>query len=95
MDMAMCQWIEGERDMNRMQVIKDEQGVYVDREMVYAPTEWQKLGLCETATGYGSRLNSGYKVIYAGKLRRVYTVCYSNVGSCFVMVKGKRVFLGI
>lgn len=80
---------------NRMEVIKDESGEYVEREMVYRPTAWQAQGIQQTATGYGNRLNSGYMIAYAGKLRRVYAVCYSNCASFYVLVKGERKFLGI
>ena len=80
---------------NRIEVIKDETGAYVERELVYAPTAWQKAGLQETATGYGRRLNSGYKIRYAGKVRRVYYVCISNVASYFVLIGRKAHFLGM
>lgn len=81
--------------MNRIELIKDEMGNYVERELIYAPTQWQKAGLQQTATGYGSRLNSGYKVAYRGKIRRIYAICYSNVASFYVLIRGKRTFLGI
>lgn len=80
---------------NRIEVMKDEMGNYVEREMVYSPTEWQKQGLQQTATGYGSKLNTGYKVAYFGKFRRVYAVCYSNAASLYVMFNGQRRFLGV
>ena len=81
--------------MNRMQVMKDEMGNYVEREFHYAPMWYHTRGLMQTATGYGSRLNTGYKVLYAGKLRRVYAVCYSNNASLYVNAFGSRRFLGI
>lgn len=81
--------------MNRAELLKDETGAYVYRDLLWAPTDWQLRGLQETATGYGSRLNSGYKIQYAGKLRRVYAVCYSNCSSFYVIVKGEKRFLGI
>ena len=77
----------------RTEIIKDESGQYVEREFVEALLPWQKQGLQQTATGYGARLNTGFKVMYAGKMRRVYCICYSNAGSMYVMVKGKRNFL--
>lgn len=59
-------------------------GIYADRsDMLYDPPEWMKSGLQETATGYGSRLNSGYKISFNGKLYRVYVTCYSNAGTCW------------
>ena len=80
---------------NRIEVMRDEMGNYVERELVHAPLAWQVAGLQQTATGYGSRLNTGYKVMYAGKLRRVYAICYSNCASYYVNVFGSRRMLGI
>jgi len=70
-------------------------GNYVERELIYAPTKWQLDGLQETATGCGRKLNSGYKVSYMGKMRRVYMRRFSNAGSFFVVVRGTEHFLGI
>jgi len=75
--------------------MKDEQGNYCEREFIYDPTEWQKQGYQQTANGYGNKLNTGYKVLYAGKVRRVYAVCHSNVASLYVIVKGVKTFLGV
>lgn len=86
---------KGIADMDTIEVVRDEMGNYVERAFVYVPTEWQKQGLQQTATGYGSKLNTGYKVAYFGKVRRVYAVCYSNVASLYVMFNGQRRFLGV
>jgi len=78
-----------------MEVIRDESGQFVERELVYSPTTWQRQGLHETSTGYGNRLNTGYKIRYAGKMRRVYAICHSNVASFYVLVKKERRMLGL
>ena len=46
-------------------------------------------------TGYGSKIPTQYKVQLEGcKLwRRVYCICYSNSGTLYVLVKGKRLFI--
>jgi len=79
----------------RMELIRDESGQCVAREFHYVPTKWQKLGLSQTASGYGKQLNTGYMVHYDGRLRRVYAVCYSNVSSLYVLVKGQRKVLDV
>ena len=56
--------------------------------LVEAPLWWQEQGLQETATGYGRKLTTRWKTHYMGHLRRVYCVCYSNVGTLYVLVKG-------
>lgn len=80
---------------NRIEVIKDENGQYVEREFVYAPLDWQTRGLQQTRTGYGAKLTTPYKVFFAGRVRRVYARCYSNAASLFVIVNGNSGFLGV
>lgn len=63
------------------------------QELVSAPLNWQKIGLQETATGYGSRLNTGLKINFCGKLYRVYCTCYSNSGSFWFTVKGRKIWV--
>ena len=79
--------------MNRIESIKNEQGQYEHREFIYSPLWYHSRGLMQTRTGFGKKLNSGYKVFYAGKLRRVYTWLISNSGVNFVIVKGEQINL--
>ena len=66
--------------------------IQADRsELVYDPPEWMKMGLQETRTGYGKRLNSGYKIHYNGKLYRIYVTIFSNAGTSWFTAKGKRI----
>ncbi len=51
---------------------------------------WQKRGLSETASGYGSALRSTWMVKVHGRWRRVKVTIWSNAGSSWVMVGGKR-----
>ncbi len=68
--------------------------IYADRrELIQAPTEWQKMGLQETRTGYGRKLNSGLKIEYCGKLYRIYITIFSNNGSAWFTVKGKTIYV--
>jgi hypothetical protein len=61
--------------------------------LIDAPLEWQVKGLCETATGYGSKLTTRYKIEHNGKLYRVYASCYGNCSSLYIMEHGKRIYL--
>lgn len=64
-----------------------------DREdLIYAPLDWQVRGLQQTASGYGYKLTSPYKIRFEGKDYRVYVTCYSNVGSGWFRVRGRKVF---
>jgi hypothetical protein len=62
-------------------------------ELVYAPPKWMEQGLQETSSGYGKRLNSGYKISYEGKLYRVYTTIFSNNGTCWFKCKGEKIIV--
>lgn len=46
--------------------------------------EWQKLGLSFTASGYGKRIPTRYKVKFAGHWRRVFCCQYSNAGTLYI-----------
>ena len=63
--------------------------------LIEAPLAWQVRGLSETATGYGSKLTTRYKVEHNGKLRRVYASCYGNCGSIYIVEHGKRICLNV
>lgn len=68
--------------------------IYVDRsELVYDPPAWMKAGRLQTASGYGSRLNSGLKIHFEGKLRRIYVTCYGTAGSSWFIVKGRKIYV--
>ena len=54
---------------------------------------WQKQGLQQTASGYGSKLVTPYKIRYAGRWRRVYAVCWSNSGTAYITVNGENIFV--
>jgi hypothetical protein len=45
-----------------------------------------------TRTGYGSRIPCGYlaRVHLFGKFYRVYCRIFSNIGTCYIVVGGKR-----
>lgn len=62
-------------------------------ELVSDPLPWQKRGLSQTATGYGRRLTSQYKINFNNKLRRLYVTCLGNAGSTWFKVKGKTIFI--
>ena len=49
-----------------------------------ARTDWQKMGLHQTASGYGSRLLTCYQVAIGNVWHRVYCARYSNSGTCYI-----------
>lgn len=68
--------------------------IICDREdLIYAPLEWQKRGLQQTASGYGRKLTNPYRISFNGKEYRLYTTIYSNTGSTWFQVRGKTIFV--
>ena len=55
--------------------------------------DWQKQGLSQTASGYGAKLTTYYKINFEGKLYRLYNTCFSNAGSTWFKTKGKKIFV--
>ena len=53
-------------------------------DAIDAPLWWQEKGLTFTATGYGSRIPTRWKVKFNGRWRRVYVRCYSNAGTAYI-----------
>lgn len=65
-------------------------------ELVDAPLWYHKKGLQQTASGYGSKLTSRYKINFNGKYYRLYTTIYSNSGyyrSTWFKVKGRTIYV--
>ena len=48
------------------------------------PLQWQKRGLQYTATGYGRRIPTEWKVKHNNRWKRVYCCIYSNSGACYI-----------
>lgn len=63
-----------------------------DVPLIDAPLWWHDKGLQQTASGYGSKLTTRYKVEFEGKQRRIYCTCFSNSGSLWFTAKGKKYF---
>lgn len=67
---------------------------YPGYELRDRPLPWQLRGLQQTASGYGARLTSGYMArLPDGRMRRVYVTQFSNAGSAWVTVDGRRYYL--
>ena len=62
-------------------------------ELVNCPLWWHKKGWQQTESGYGRKLVSPYKIWYEGKLYRLYTICFSNCGSTYFTVNGRKIFV--
>lgn len=64
-------------------------------KLIDAPLAWQVRGLQETASGYGSKLTTRYKVEHNGRRYRVYASCFGNSSSLYIVEHGKRIYLNV
>lgn len=48
----------------------------------------------QNTTGYGAKIATDWVVRYAGRIRRVYCTCFSNAGTCWFRVKGRKMIVG-
>lgn len=62
-------------------------------DLVFEPLNWQKRGLQQTASGYGRKLNSGFKINFNGKMYRIYVTQFSNAASFWFISKGRKIFV--
>lgn len=68
--------------------------IYTDIEdLVECPLDWQKLGLQQTASGYGRKLTTSRKINFNKKFYRIYCTQFSNAGSHWFTVKGVRIYI--
>lgn len=58
------------------------------------PLPWQTAGLQQTASGYGNKLTSSRVVrLSDGRVRRVYVTCWSNCGTAWIILDGRKLAL--
>jgi len=63
-------------------------------ELIERPLWWHKQGLQQTSSGYGSKLTSSRCIkLPDGRTRRIYITCYSNAGSAWITVNGKKIYI--
>lgn len=62
-------------------------------ELEDAPLWWHQHGLQQTQSGYGSKLTSSKVCKVAGVKRRVYVTQYSNAGTAWIVLGGKRIII--
>jgi len=59
-------------------------------EKVYSPLWYHLAGRSQTATGYGSKLTTPWKVWFNGRYYRVYRTQWSNLGTHWIESRGTR-----
>lgn len=63
-------------------------------EVIEVPLCWQSKGLQYTATGYGSKIPTKYK-IRDKKLYRVYCSVFSNIGTLYIIKNKQKIIVDV
>ncbi len=64
-------------------------------DTIEAPMYHHINNLSYTASGYGSKLPTRYKIKYNNRWYRVYSICHSNVSTEYVLINGERVIVSL
>jgi hypothetical protein len=68
---------------------------YTDPALVTGTRQTDQPNYGRTADGYGSKIPTRHMIQYAGRWRRVYVMCYGNVGTAYIVVNGADQVLDI
>ncbi len=64
------------------------------REMLFDCPLWHhNRGLMQTASGFGRKLSTPYCLHFNGKLHRVYCCIFSNIGTCYIVSKKRKIIV--
>ena len=75
----------------RMRATEDSMWDWVTLETKEDVLWWQAQGLSYTASGYGRKIPTRYKVKYNNRWYRVYCCIFSNSGTCYIVTKDKDI----
>lgn len=62
-------------------------------EVINAPLWYHDKGLMQTATGYGRKLKTPYKVRWNNRAYRVYSICFSNVSTEYIISNKQQIIV--
>lgn len=64
-----------------------------EKDFVRSPLWYHEKGLMQTATGYGYKLSTIYKVKHDNRWKRVYCSCHSNIGSLYIIYNKRPLYI--
>lgn len=62
-------------------------------DLIDAPLWWHNQGLQQTASGYGRKLTTHWKIRFNGRDYRVYATCISNAASHWFTANGRKIWI--
>jgi len=64
---------------------------FEEKDVIEVPLWYHKRGLYQTASGYGQKLVTHWKIRWNKKLYRVYCCIFSNSGTNYIISKGETI----
>jgi hypothetical protein len=65
------------------------------KDLVVDEPQWMQRGLSPTASGYGKKIPTRYKLRYNNRLHRIYGCCFSNVVTTYIVSCNRTIIVDI
>lgn len=64
-----------------------------ESQLIDSPLWYHTKNLMQTSTGYGSKLVTRNKIKLDNRLYRIYCICYSNAGTCYIIKNKEKIII--
>lgn len=65
------------------------------KDLVVDEPQWMQRGLSPTASGYGKKIPTRYKLRYNNRLHRIYGCCFSNVATTYIVSRNRTIIVDV
>lgn len=65
------------------------------KDLVVDEPQWMQRGLFPTASGYGKKIPTRYKLRYNNRLYRIYGCCFSNVVTTYIVSRNRTIIVDV
>lgn len=65
------------------------------KDLVVDEPQWMQRGLSPTASGYGKKIPTRYKLRYNNRLYRIYGCCFSNVVTMYIVSRNRTIIVDV
>lgn len=65
------------------------------KDLVVDEPQWMQRGLFPTASGYGKKIPTRYKLRYNNRLYRIYGCCFSNVATTYIVSRNRTIIVDV
>ena len=65
------------------------------KDLVVGEPQWMQRGLSPTASGYGKKIPTRYKLRYNNRLYRIYGCWFSNVLTTYIVSRNRTIIVDV